>query len=39
MLLEEGTAWREPQRPRGVPGMLDRGCQEGPDKHLASVYL
>lgn len=39
VLLAEGTAWGEPQRLCGVPGVLDWGCQEGPDKHLASVYL
>ena len=39
MLLAEGTARGGSQRLHGVPGMLERGCQEGPDKHLASLFI
>lgn len=39
VLPVEGTAWGGPQRLHGVLSMLERGCQEGPDKHLASLFI
>jgi len=39
VLLAEGTARGGPRGLCRVPGPLDRGCQEGPDKHLASLFI
>lgn len=39
MLPAQGTAQRGLQRLRRVPSMLEQGCQEGPDKHLASLFI
>lgn len=39
MLPAEGTARGGPQRLHRVLSMLERGCQEGPDKHLASLFI
>lgn len=39
VLPAEGTAQGGRRRRHGVPGTLEQGRQEGPDKHLASVFI
>lgn len=39
MLPAQWTAQGGPQRLCRVPSMLEQGCQKGPDKHLASLFI
>lgn len=39
VLPAEGTTRGGPQGLHRVPDMLERGCQKGPDKHLASLFI